>query len=67
MFEALGDLVLTNETIFELRALPRSVAVVGAGPLGLELAQAFVGFVWPLRYEVSHKVWVACEADPFWD
>jgi thioredoxin reductase len=42
MFEALGDLVLTNETIFELRVLPRSVAVVGAGPLGLELAQALV-------------------------
>ena len=32
--------MLTNETIFELESLPRSVAVVGAGPLGLELAQA---------------------------
>jgi dihydrolipoamide dehydrogenase len=41
MFEALGELVHTNETIFELRSLPRSIAVVGAGPLGLELAQAF--------------------------
>ena len=40
MFEALGELVLTNETVFELRSLPRSIAVVGAGPLGLELAQA---------------------------
>jgi dihydrolipoamide dehydrogenase len=40
MFEPLGDRVLTNETIFELSDLPRSVAVVGAGPLGLELAQA---------------------------
>jgi dihydrolipoamide dehydrogenase len=39
-FEVLGDMVLTNETIFELRSLPRSIAVVGAGPLGLELAQA---------------------------
>jgi len=39
-FEKLGDIVLTNETIFELRPLPRSIAVVGAGPLGLELAQA---------------------------
>jgi dihydrolipoamide dehydrogenase len=39
-FEKLGDIVLTNETIFELRSLPRSIAVVGAGPLGLELAQA---------------------------
>lgn len=39
-FDELGDLVLTNETIFELTSLPHSVAVVGAGPLGLELAQA---------------------------
>ena len=39
-FEALGALVLTNENIFELPVLPASVAVVGAGPLGLELAQA---------------------------
>ena len=34
----LGDLVHTNETIFEIAALPRAMAVVGAGPLGLELA-----------------------------
>ena len=35
------DLVLTNETVFELDDLPESLAVVGAGPLGIELAQAF--------------------------
>ena len=40
MYKALGDLVLTNESIFELTDLPVSVAVIGAGPLGLELAQA---------------------------
>jgi dihydrolipoamide dehydrogenase len=40
IFSSLGELLLTNESIFELRSLPRSVAVVGAGPLGLELAQA---------------------------
>lgn len=32
---------LTNETIFSLTALPRRLAVVGAGPIGCELAQAF--------------------------
>jgi dihydrolipoamide dehydrogenase len=41
VFEPLGDLVLTNESVFELTTLPRSIAVVGTGPLGLELAQAF--------------------------
>lgn len=40
-FKGLGDRILTNETVFELDDLPGSLAVVGAGPLGLELAQAF--------------------------
>ncbi|MGH7254390.1 MAG: mercuric reductase [Nitrospirales bacterium] len=35
---------LTNETVFELTQLPRRVAVIGAGPLGCELAQAFARF-----------------------
>lgn len=32
---------LTNETVFDLRAQPKRLAVVGAGPIGCELAQAF--------------------------
>ena len=39
-FESIQDRVLTNESLFEIEDLPRSLAVVGAGPLGLELAQA---------------------------
>ena len=39
-FDTIADLVLTNETVFELAQLPATLAVVGAGPLGLELAQA---------------------------
>ena len=31
----------THESIFDIDALPASLAVIGAGPLGLELAQAF--------------------------
>lgn len=31
----------TSSTIFEMTALPRRLAVVGGGPLGCELAQAF--------------------------
>ncbi|MBI2091132.1 MAG: FAD-containing oxidoreductase [Deltaproteobacteria bacterium] len=34
----------TNETIFTLTELPRRIAVIGAGPLGCELAQAFGRF-----------------------
>lgn len=37
----LGELVLTNESVFELPDLPASLAVIGAGPLGIELALAF--------------------------
>jgi pyruvate/2-oxoglutarate dehydrogenase complex dihydrolipoamide dehydrogenase (E3) component len=32
---------LTNETIFNLTELPRRLVVLGAGPVGCELAQAF--------------------------
>jgi len=34
----------TNETIFTLTELPRRLAVIGAGPVGCELAQAFARF-----------------------
>ena len=32
---------LTNETVFSLTEQPRRIAVIGAGPIGCELAQAF--------------------------
>lgn len=32
---------LTNETIFELKALPKRLIVLGGGPIGIELGQAF--------------------------
>jgi len=32
---------LTNETVFSLTALPRRLGVLGAGPIGCELSQAF--------------------------
>jgi pyruvate/2-oxoglutarate dehydrogenase complex dihydrolipoamide dehydrogenase (E3) component len=32
---------LTNETVFDLTSLPQHLVIVGAGPIGLELAQAF--------------------------
>jgi len=31
----------TNETIFDLKALPKTLLVIGGGPIGLELGQAF--------------------------
>ena len=35
---------LTNATVFNLTELPRRLAVIGAGPIGMELAQAFQRF-----------------------
>lgn len=35
---------LTNETIFSLTELPPRLAVIGAGPIGCELAQTFARF-----------------------
>ena len=33
--------VLTNENLFELKEQPRRLLVMGAGPIGMEMAQAF--------------------------
>lgn len=35
---------LTNETVFSLTDMPRRLAIIGAGPIGCELAQAFARF-----------------------
>ena len=42
---------LTNETVFDLAELPRRLLVLGAGPIGCELAQAFRR----LGAEVDHR------------
>lgn len=40
--EGLKDIsYLTNENVFDLEALPQSLAVLGGGPIGMELSQAF--------------------------
>ena len=44
---------LTNETLFELNHLPPSLLVIGGGPLGCELAQAFARF--GCRTLISHS------------
>ncbi|MEM9254852.1 MAG: FAD-dependent oxidoreductase [Pseudomonadota bacterium] len=42
--EGLSDLdYLTSDTVWELEELPARLLVVGAGPIGCELAQAFAG------------------------
>ncbi|MFT5470662.1 MAG: pyruvate/2-oxoglutarate dehydrogenase complex dihydrolipoamide dehydrogenase (E3) component [Verrucomicrobiales bacterium] len=35
---------LTNETVFSLTEMPKRLAVIGAGPIGCELAQSFARF-----------------------
>lgn len=35
---------LTNESVFSLTQLPQRIGVIGAGPIGCELAQAFARF-----------------------
>lgn len=40
--EGLKDIgYLTNENVFDLEVLPKSLAVLGGGPIGMELSQAF--------------------------
>lgn len=40
-FAALGDRAVTTDDLFDMTDLPECMAVVGSGPIGLELAQAF--------------------------
>lgn len=44
---------LTNETVFDLEVLPASLLIIGGGPLGCELAQAFARF--GTRTLISHS------------
>ena len=39
-FLALGDRVVTTDSLFELEDLPQRIGVVGLGPVGLEIGQA---------------------------
>ncbi|REG49584.1 dihydrolipoamide dehydrogenase [Paraburkholderia sp. BL6669N2] len=39
-YRALGDRLIVNDDVFEWNDLPRRVAVIGAGVIGLELGQA---------------------------
>jgi len=39
-----GIEVLTSDNVWELRSLPRRLVVLGGGPIGCELAQAFARF-----------------------
>lgn len=40
IWKSLGDRLLTSDTIFEQASLPKRVAVIGLGVIGLELGQA---------------------------
>jgi len=43
--EGLDDVAyLTNETVFSLTELPKKLAIIGAGPIGCEMAQSFARF-----------------------
>jgi dihydrolipoamide dehydrogenase len=39
-WRALGDRILTSDTLFDEEDLPRRIGVIGLGPLGVEIAQA---------------------------
>ena len=40
IYESIQDLILTNENIFEIEKLPKNLAVIGAGVIGMELGFA---------------------------
>lgn len=40
-FEVFGDRLITSDDVFDLKTLPKRCAVFGAGPIALEMGQAF--------------------------
>jgi pyruvate/2-oxoglutarate dehydrogenase complex dihydrolipoamide dehydrogenase (E3) component len=55
---------LTNETVFSLTQLPERLAVIGAGPIGCEMAQAFARFGSEvLLVEAAHGILPREDAD----
>ncbi len=55
---------LTNETVFSLTELPKRLAVIGAGPIGCEMAQAFARFgSQVLLVETAHGILPREDAD----
>jgi pyruvate/2-oxoglutarate dehydrogenase complex dihydrolipoamide dehydrogenase (E3) component len=54
----------TNETVFALTELPPRLAVIGAGPIGCELAQAFARFGSRVTlFDVAPQVLIREDAD----
>ena len=48
---------LTNETLFDLVDAPASLAILGGGPIGVEMAQAFARFGIPVTlYEAESRL-----------
>ncbi|MFO7707716.1 MAG: mercuric reductase [Desulfobacterales bacterium] len=59
-----GVAYLTNETLFALTELPKRLAVIGAGPIGCEMAQSFARFGSEvLLVETAHGILPREESD----
>jgi pyruvate/2-oxoglutarate dehydrogenase complex dihydrolipoamide dehydrogenase (E3) component len=55
---------LTNETVFSLTELPRRLGIIGAGPIGCEMAQSFARFGSEVfLVEAAHSVLPREDAD----
>lgn len=55
---------LTNETVFTLTELPERLAIIGGGPIGCELAQAFARFGCRVSiFDIAPHVLVREDAD----
>lgn len=68
-WEDFNNLILTSDTIFEQSDLPKRIAVVGMGPIGLELGQALnrlgikiTGFTRKKTLTLTHNPYINSKA-----
>lgn len=63
VWQQFGNRIITTEDLFELHDLPPTMAVIGLGPAGLELAQAFARLDMKV-IGVSHSEKIGGLSDP---
>lgn len=65
-WRAFEDRILTTDTLLEQKDLPRRIAVIGMGAIGVEIAQALARLGWRWPGLTQSKVWRVLMTQKCW-